>query len=182
MIKICACCKKEKEIKYFHKNKSQPDGLHHTCKLCRTHQTKEYSRKNRHILREKNKINYLNNKEARKQLARQYYYDNKDKVLKTVSEYGKNNRNKTRAINMKRRARKLLRTPNWLTKEQFLEIESFYEEAVRLTKSTGIVYHVDHIIPLKGDMVSGLHVPWNLQVITAIENLSKSNKLIESYL
>ena len=66
--------------------------------------------------------------------------------------------------------------PNWLTAKHKKEIRAIYLHAADCRVTTGEEYHVDHIIPLKGDVVCGLHVPWNLQVLPADVNISKSNK------
>jgi len=76
----------------------------------------------------------------------------------------------------KRKAARLQRTPNWLTDEDFAKIDAAYLQAQQLWQATGIRHHVDHIIPLRGKKVSGLHVPANLRVISASENLKKHNK------
>ena len=67
----------------------------------------------------------------------------------------------------------------WLSKEDRIKIGEIYKKAADLTKSTGIKHEVDHIIPLKGENVSGLHVPSNLRIITKIENRKKYNKFIK---
>jgi 5-methylcytosine-specific restriction endonuclease McrA len=59
-------------------------------------------------------------------------------------------------------------------------MRQLYLTAQDLTKMTGELYVVDHIIPLINDEVCGLHVPWNLRVITQEENLKKSNKLVDT--
>ena len=73
--------------------------------------------------------------------------------------------------------RKQKATPPWLTEEHKNQIKIFYVKSKKLTIETGVQYSVDHIIPLKGKLVCGLHVPWNLQVITHRENCSKNNRI-----
>jgi len=76
-----------------------------------------------------------------------------------------------------RRAAKALRTPPWLDDGHRLVILWFYEAAQLLTEATGVLHHVDHIVPLRGNTVSGLHVPWNMQCLPWRENLSKNNRV-----
>jgi hypothetical protein len=76
----------------------------------------------------------------------------------------------------KRKACKLNRTPKWA---DFSAIQRIYCKARRLTIKTGIVHHVDHIVPLQGKYVSGLHVEHNLQILTATQNMSKHNRFDE---
>ena len=94
-------------------------------------------------------------------------------------QYAKDNPGKVNAINARRRAAKLLRTPPWLTKEQRAEIEAIYVLCAERTKVTGVPHAVDHVIPLVGRTVSGLHIAANLQIITASENCSQNNKYVQ---
>lgn len=75
-----------------------------------------------------------------------------------------------------RRLLKLKATPPWLSSEDRAKIEAIYQRARELTRLTGIQHEVDHVVPLKGEAVCGLHVPWNLQVLTQSENAAKGNR------
>lgn len=77
---------------------------------------------------------------------------------------------------MNKRYAKLRRLP-WLTAIQLAEIQEFYDIAVARTTQTGVVHNVDHIHPLEGENFQGLHVPWNLQVLTVQENVLKGSIL-----
>jgi 5-methylcytosine-specific restriction endonuclease McrA len=81
------------------------------------------------------------------------------------------------ADNKVRRRKHRQATPPWLTRKQKTEIRQIYQIAITMTKTTGEQYVVDHIVPLRSEVVCGLHVPWNLRVITQGENLRKSNRL-----
>lgn len=79
------------------------------------------------------------------------------------------------ALNAERRAKKLQATPPWLTYEHRTLIYGFHRQSLVLSITTGVPHEVDHIIPLQSMHVCGLHVPWNLQILTATENRQKSN-------
>jgi hypothetical protein len=157
---------KEKFIEYA---KTNSDKIKLRCKLYRENNIEsvlaselQYREENREVLASR---------------ARNYYLFNRDKCIARLNEYRKNNPEKFAALVSKRRSAKLNATPKWLTKEHLEQIEELFLCARMFKLYTGEEYHVDHIVPLQGKTVCGLHVPWNLQVIPAKENLSKSNKI-----
>ena len=116
------------------------------------------------------------NEEKKKAYSRAYYEANAEELKAKDRAYSKANRDKKTANENKRYASKLNRTPSWLTKEDLAKIEEFYKEAQKLREETGEEYHVDHIIPLRGKNISGLHVPSNLQILKARDNIIKGNR------
>ena len=133
-----------------------------------------------------------NNSEAGKEAKREYYERNKEVVIaraqaRTVASknaYKKKHKAENpdyyKSLTNARRRRFRDATPKWLTAEQKMEIRLKYRLAIELSRRLGIPHAVDHIIPLQGEEVCGLHVPWNMEVITQEKNLKKSNKLIDT--
>ena len=132
--------------------------------------------------------------EAAKAAGRRYYERNKELVIARAEcrprakkqEYRnvhkRNNPEIYKALTSVRKRRHRNATPKWVTAEQKLAMRMLYLQAQELTRATGERYVVDHIVPLINDEVCGLHVPWNLRVITQEENLQKSNKLVATSL
>ena len=131
-----------------------------------------------------------NKREDVKDRKNEWYQENRETVINTASarpahvlrEYRNawkvNNKTQIRADTKARRRKHREATPPWLTRKQKSEIRQLYQIAITMTKTTGEQYVVDHIVPLRSHEVCGLHVPWNLRVITQEENLKKSNKLV----
>lgn len=147
--KVCCTCKILKPLGDFAKNRAQADGHATVCLECR----REYDR---------------------------VRYQNKGiEIRERVKRYRKSNLPKVNAADAAKIKRRKHATPKWLSWFHLLQIEEFYELAAAKTMQTGIEYHVDHIVPIKGKKVSGLNVPWNLQLLTARENMRKHAKFTE---
>ena len=129
-----------------------------------------------------------NKSEAGQATKQAYYARNKERVIaRALTRPGEDKRRYTKAWKLanpelvtadtrNRRRKHRDATPAWLTLEQRDAMRELYLMAMRMTKTTGVPYVVDHIVPLRNPSVCGLHVPWNLQVLTREENLKKSNK------
>jgi hypothetical protein len=111
---------------------------------------------------------------ANKECGSKWANNNPEKVKEIARKWRANNKGKGNAQTAKRAAALLQRTPKWA---DWGKIQAIYIEAARLTKETGISHHVDHVIPLQGKFISGLHIHTNLQILTASENMSKSNRV-----
>jgi hypothetical protein len=115
---------------------------------------------------------------ANRDKLKKYRQLNKDVIAKRNKEYWSRNRDKKNFNNSKRRAIKLKAMPKWLDSDDLNQIKTIYTESRDKSKLTGVTYNVDHIHPLQGKDFCGLHVPWNLQLLTAHENMSKNNRLL----
>ena len=163
-MKHCNACNTTKHTTEFYTKRASSSGLMSKCKECSKAAKRKWAKENRERLCEYDR-EYRKSPEF-KQYSKKYF-----------SKHQQENKAYWSAKNAKYRATKLQRTPEWLTDDHLWMIEEVYELAQLRSKVTGVDHHVDHVVPLRGKTVSGLHVPWNLQVIPWYENLSKSNGL-----
>ena len=161
---------------YYEKNKEKLINRAKARYQDNKEEKKAYYEANKERIKESQKAYREANKEKRNAQKRAYHERNKEKLLAQQNAYKKANKDKVYASIAKRRASKLNRTPSWLTKEDLAKIEDVYRMARRRSEVEGIMYHVDHIIPLQGKDISGLHIPSNLQILRARDNLIKGIK------
>jgi len=130
-----------------------------------------------------------NKLEAVKDRKNAWYQDNRDQVIAAAKttpldkkaqykrDWKERNTVWVRADTKARRRKHRKAVPPWATNKHKAEIRQLYQIAITMTRTTGEQYVVDHIYPLRSDVVCGLHIPWNLRVITQQENSRKSNSL-----
>ena len=176
-MKTCNKCGETKPLFEFHKDKLTKDGHKGNCKVCAREITAAWYEANKERKRETDAAWRKNNKERTKEHAAAWRKNNKEHAREYGAAWKKTNKGAVNAAEAKRRAAKLQATTAWADLE---EIKQIYNKAAEMNKyctelGTDIRYHVDHIIPLQNDKVSGLHVPENLQIITSEENLRKNN-------
>lgn len=159
--KTCTCCKSKLELCYFKRKRQTENSIgksgkhvqmfNSLCKACATASVMRH---------------YYNNQEKKIE-----YQKKQNKLM--INEY----RPRMNSHKSAYRASSRNATPAWVTKEDRQVMSSLYKQREELSLITGIEHQVDHVIPLNGLSVCGLHVPWNLQVITREQNSRKSNQL-----
>lgn len=117
------------------------------------------------------------NPEGQKARSRKWYEANKGKSFENHYRWAERNPDKVTAAAARRRASLLRATPAWADNEAILAV---YREARQIAELTGAEHHVDHIVPLQGKNVCGLHVHYNLQVLQGRINRSKGNRIPEA--
>lgn len=171
--KVCKGCKLEKDVSLFYFNKTR--GTYFAeCKLCNIKRSSKWNSSNKEQYKVNCKAHRKRNPETYRKYKKKEYYKNIERYKTSSKKYRNSSHGKSLrlALSRQRELAKINATPPWLTKEQAEQMKQFYRN-----RPEG--YHVDHIIPIKGHNVCGLHVPWNLQYLPAVDNIKKGNKLIE---
>jgi hypothetical protein len=191
-MKTCNCCGITKQLIEFYKRKDSSDGYRNDCKICRKEDVLLRYYKDHEKGKQKLRVAHSNKIAKNQNWYSEYYAVNREKNLaaskKTYKKYveerrakqrlwSKTNRGLANSLSKKYKLKKLNATPSWLNESQLLLIKCKYQVAAMLNVHGVEPWHVDHIIPIRGKDVCGLHVPWNLQVIPAKDNLSKGNRI-----
>ena len=166
MNKVCARCNLSKEFGLFGKDRQKKDGLSSYCKECYSNINHERYIKHAGQRRAYKKRGSLTTAEY----AKVWRKENPVLAKQYRDTWAKKNVPKLRAKGMRRYVSQTQQTPKWLNPAHKAEIEGFYLFC-QLFKG----FQVDHIVPIRGKTVSGMHVPWNLQVLTCEENRVKRN-------
>lgn len=159
-MKSCIVCGEEKSLDQYHKKASNKDGLDNRCAPCKNARRRERYKQNKEYEDARNRAWMDKNRKYFRAYNKEYYEKNKD-------DYS--------ARTAKRKARLLNATPVWADERYLKDLYVNCREAEIIFKDIDVKFNVDHIVPLKGKLVCGLHTEDNLQILTASENFRKNN-------
>jgi hypothetical protein len=168
-MKTCRRCQQSKPPSEFRADTRNRDGLGSWCVECHRQRASEWAKENRERLNKKQAERRQANPDAARAVDLRYKRKHKAKRAVAHAEWARRNADKRRASTAKRKAAKLRATPAWAKRDA---IAAIYADAV----SRPGRWHVDHIIPLQGETVSGLHCEANLQVLPGADNEGKRNR------
>jgi len=191
-VKTCRYCGLQKSLTEFYERKSSVDGYRHDCKECVKNRSKAYAINNKEKVRQQaqeryrkkieenptyHKDKYWTDLEKAKKNNQINYLRHREKRIESAVQWAKENKHMASANKAAYKAAKKNATPPWLNEDDFWMMKQAYELAKDRSDIMGFAWHVDHVVPLRGENFSGLHVPWNLQVIPGSLNCSKQNRL-----
>ena len=174
---VCACCKQKMPTENFSLDKQKPSGFSSYCKQCKRAKNHSYYMKASQVTRRNQSHNGISVSD-KNSYAKIWRSQNPEKRSEYLKVYAQRNRDKMRSKGMKRYVAQKRQTPSWVNSSLDTEIEGLYMfcrifNSYKAYKSDR--FQVDHIVPICGKQVSGLHVPWNLQVLTGRDNVHKGN-------
>jgi len=177
-LQVCSICYVEKPLCEFY-IRSETGKPRSNCKGCCNAASRKYHSENReactNMQREYRSANLERLQAADRASSPARYQKDKIRIQARHKAWRASNKDKMAGYAAKHRAAKARACPEWLTEDQIWMMQEVYDLCELRTRVTGVPHHVDHIVPLQGKQVSGLHVPWNLRVLTARENQCKSN-------
>jgi len=177
-MKTCSKCGETKPLADFHKKRTSKDGHNSQCKACNTAASVAWQQANPEKAAKRKLDWYRRNKQDVDQRVNAWMSANPERASEIKRRWRKAHPDLCTKHAMDRKAKQISATPSWLSELEKLWMREIYDLAKHRQARFGGKWHVDHIIPLRGKTVCGLHVPWNLQVIPANDNLRKSNKLV----
>lgn len=186
--KQCRKCLDTKTAVEFYANSQKSDGLATYCKACISGYEKERYQRDHDKIRARTRAWYDANPDKVRSAWRERYSLTRAGRIKYVSEWQKNNKalrseyqrryamKNAQAVALKDRRRKEALKRATVSWSELAAINDLYCKARELTALTRIEWQVDHIVPIKSNLVCGLHVLDNLQIVTKAANSSKGNR------
>lgn len=186
----CCECERLRSLRYSTENRDKRKAYASKNRERANVTRSKWAMKNRDTINRQKRERYADDPDKHRERRRKYYAENRDIERERwaawrelnrehLVNYWKEHREDYARRTRQRRAQIKQATPAWLTEAQREEMKYRVVEAKAISVDTGVLHQVDHIVPLQSDIVCGLHVPWNLRVITAHENAEKGNKLLQ---